>query len=167
MKLLKIFIYSVFIILIVMACASTKNNQIETSNKVSEVTFSKQDSVQLKTVNQSITDTVFLPIETGNSKIDSVIEKRLTNFKTYKKSGDNSYKITYNKISKGFDISSKIGRTENSLVKKNDSLIKTTSEIFSSKKNKVIIRYRVPSWLLLLFGIALIVIYFLARFKII
>ncbi|MFL0077023.1 hypothetical protein V3A08_07490 [Tenacibaculum maritimum] len=166
MKILKT-ILSLFVILVFAACASTKHKFVKNSNIVKDTTIIKSDSIKITTINKSIDDLIFLPVETGNKKIDSVITKRLNNFKTYKKSGNNSYKITFNKLSKGFEISSKIGQSENTLVKKIDSLKKIKSKIIIKKKDVEIIRYRIPSWLLLIFLIVLIAIYILTKLKII
>ncbi|MDB0601332.1 hypothetical protein PL373_09260 [Tenacibaculum maritimum] len=167
MKPIKIFIYSVLVFLVFIACASTQHKLVETSNIVKDTLYSKHDSVHIKTINQPINDVVFIPIETGNHKIDSVISKRFSNFKTYKKSGDNSYKIAYNKSSKGFDISSKIGQTENSLVKKLDSIKKVHRNEKKSIKTHTIIKYRIPKWFLIFFVISLISVYILSKLKVI
>lgn len=167
MKPLKIFIYSALVTLVFMACATTKHELLKTTNKQSDTITVKRDSAHIQTINQSINDMVFIPIETGDPKIDSVISKRFANFKTYKKSGDNSYKIAYNKQAKGFDFTSKIGRTKNTLVKKNDSVNKSSNKEAISNKKRIIIKYRIPSWVLLAYLVSLVVVYILSKFRII
>ena len=109
---------------------------------------------------------MFIPLETGNPKIDSVLSKRLSNFKTYKKSGNNSYKITYKKKRKGFAITSKVGGTENSLVKKNDTLKKIENKKVATKQTTVIVKYRVPFWLWIVFIILIASVYVLSKLRI-
>ncbi|CAA0214486.1 conserved hypothetical protein [Tenacibaculum maritimum] len=166
MEVLKTFknvFYSVIVILVFTACASLKHKFVETSNIEKDTIISKKDSVQVKTINQPINDVVFIPLETGVPKIDSVINKRLSNFKTYKKSGDNSYKITYNKVEKGLKISSKVGKTENTIIKKLDSFKRVNKKEKKEAKKQLIIKYRIPRWFLIFFVISLVAVYILAK----
>lgn len=166
LKALKIFLYAVLVILVFTACASTKHKLVKTSNIQKDTLIAKKERVEIKTINQPISDYVFIPLETGNLKIDSVLSKRLSNFKTYKKSGNNSYKITYKKKRKGFAITSKVGGTENSLVKKNDTLKKIENKEIATKQTTVIVKYRVPYWLWIVFIILMASVYVLSKLRI-
>ncbi len=167
LKKIKNSIYSVLVILIFTACASSKHKLVKMNTTQKDSLISKTKSISEKTINQAIDDMIFLPLETGNTKVDSVINTRLSNFKTYKKSGANSYKITYNKPSKGFYITSKIGSTENALVKKIDSLKSIQKQVVIKQVEKTIIKYRTPGWLWIVFLILIVAVYVLSKLKII
>ncbi|WP_299673253.1 hypothetical protein [uncultured Tenacibaculum sp.] len=167
MRTIKNFIFSTLVILVFTACASSKHKLVKTSQIEKDTLISKSNSIDIKTITKPIHDFVFIPIETGNVKIDSVIHKRFSNFSTYKKSGENSYKIKYNTSTKGFDITSEIAGTENSLVKKNDSLKNTQNKDVNRESEQIKIRYRLPGWLLILFLICLVAVYVLSKLRII
>jgi hypothetical protein len=158
-------VYSLALLLCT-ACASTKTKLKKTTDIQRDSVFFKRDSIQIKTINKSIHDVIFLPLETGDKKVDSVISKKLNHFKTYKKSGDNSYKITYNKTNKGFEITSKIGATENTLVQRKDSIKSSKKHSVTIENTKVIIKYRIPGWFLMVFGISILIVYLFARFRV-
>ena len=154
-------------ILLVIGCSSTKNKITATTKNDKDTLTVKSDSVKISEISKSIDDLVFLPIQTGDYKTDSVITTRLKSFKTFKRSGENSYKITYDEVNKGFVIASKIGETQSVLVKKNDSLRNINHKVIIKEEEAIITRYRTPSWVFVIFLIALIMLYILTKIKII
>lgn len=160
-------IVSILIILLLVGCSSTRNKITATTKIDKDTLIVKSDSIKISEISKSIDDLVFLPIQTGDHKIDSVITTRLKSFKTFKKSGENSYKITYDKVNKGFAIASKIGETQSVLVKKIDSLKNIKQKVIIKEEEAIITRYRTPSWVFAIFLVALIVLYILTKIKII
>lgn len=157
----------IIIALLITGCATTKRKIEKSAHTQIDSVFVKRDSVKNITINRAIKDTVFLPISTGNKKIDSIVTERLQHFKTSKKSGTNSYGIRYDKKTKGFEITSQVGQTKNVLEQKKDSIINNKKERVVKEKEEIKIKYRVPFWLWIAFLVLAGVIYIATKFKLI
>ncbi|CAL2104627.1 conserved exported hypothetical protein [Tenacibaculum sp. 190130A14a] len=167
MKPINLLIAAVLVCLVFMACASSKHRLVETTMHKKDSVHQQSRSVVSTEIHKAIDDAIFLPITTGDSLVDSVIHQKLWHFKTFKKSGQNSYTIRYNTTAKGFDITSKIAGTENSLVQKSDSIQKVTKQQAKKVEIQTIIKYRIPKWFLIFFAISLVAVYLLVKLKVI
>lgn len=152
---------------IITGCGSIKKELVKTAKIQKDTIISTHKNESIKTINQPIDDLVFLPVSAGNKRVDSLLSSLFANFKTYKKSGANSYNIEYNKKAKGFEISSKIGKTADKLIKKQDTIVKIKTKVIVKEKEVLKIRYRIPFWSWLVFILSVVGVYFLSKLKVI
>ena len=153
-------------LMIFFGCSATKSNLKTDYEKEKDTIARNVVTTQLTTINQSIDDTMFIPLATGDMYLDSLITNRFKNFRTYKKSGANSYLLKYDTKHQGLQIRSKVGQTENSLHKKIDSLSKVKSKVAIHKQEIEVVKYRIPSWFVWLYLISLAGVYTLTKLKI-
>ncbi|WP_299134559.1 hypothetical protein [uncultured Tenacibaculum sp.] len=145
-------------------CVSTKH-QIDKSILKNDSLVKSTNSDQQIRISSPINELFFLPgPKSENKKIDSLLTKMFSDFKAYKKSGTNSYGIAYNKKTKGFDIHTKIGKTEDKIIRKVDTILKI-KKVEVVKKEKII-KYRIPFKFWMFWLLSVVVVYFLARFRI-
>ena len=163
LKPLKKGLFTILILLLFTACGTTKHKHVETKNVRNDSLIQKRHSMLMTTISEAINDTVFLPIQTGDIKTDSLLSKRLSNFKTYKRSGANSYHISYNTKQSGFEIKSNIGKCENTLSKTNRRELKTTRQQTTQIHNEEITKYRIPRWLFIVWLLSLLGLYVLIK----
>lgn len=145
------------VLFLLLSCATSKKHiQKEISHKKDSV-YQSIENTTLKQVNKSIDDSIFISLSTGDFHTDSIITKRLKYFKTIKKSGDNHYEISYDNDSKGLQIMSKIGTTENSTKTRSNQEFK---DFQSSQKNEKIKENRngFSLWSTLFFILIIVVI---------
>ncbi|CAM1355843.1 hypothetical protein THALO_30207 [Tenacibaculum halocynthiae] len=159
--------YTVLVFLMIIGCGSVKRELVKTAKVEKDTLKVVHKSENIKTVNQSINDLVFLPVSAGDKKVDSLLATLFANFKTYKRSGANSYNIEYNKKAKGFEIRSKIGKTADVLIKKQDTIVKIQTKVIVKEKEVLKIRYRIPFWSWLVFIICIVGVYLLSKLKVI
>ncbi len=157
------------LLLICVSCGSTKKKLQKEIVKVKDTVFVQRDSVVIQKINQTIKDTLFVSVATGNKKIDSIITKRFKDFKTSKQSGENSYKVGYDIAKKGFRITSHVGATSNIRTHQKDSIYKNKNTLIKKEKKQHIVRNRISIgfYLSLLLIILLVIAYVLKRLKII
>jgi ATP-dependent Lon protease len=100
------------------SCSSVKKIKEENTMLKSEI--HKRDSIKSIVINQVIDDKLITPIaqsNTGNSVFDSLVNAKvdeiLSKLNTSKKSGDNSYKLIYDKLTKQLEFYSKMAQTKN------------------------------------------------------
>lgn len=159
--------FSVLLALFLFGCGTTKSKFIKLETTKNDSVYIKRDSVVSTIINQGINDTVFLPISTGSTKLDSVLVTRLAYFKTGKKSGANSYDIRFDSQAKGFKITSSIKQTQNKIERKHDSINKRKATKVRKEHKEVKTKARVPMWLFIVFMILLLMVYLLSKFNII
>jgi hypothetical protein len=99
-------------------CSSAKKYKEENILLKSEI--QKRDSLKSVIINQAIDDKLITPVvqsSTGNSVLDSLVNAKvdeiLSKLNTSKNSGDNSYKLIYDKLAKQLEFYSKIAQTKN------------------------------------------------------
>ena len=99
-------------------CSSAKKLKQETTIVKNEV--QKRDSIKNVVINQAIDDKLITPIvqsQTGNAVFDSLVNTKvdeiLSKLNTSKNSGDNSYKLIYDRLTKQLEFYAKIAQTKN------------------------------------------------------
>jgi hypothetical protein len=100
------------------SCSSAK--KIKEENTLLKSEIQKRDSIKSVVINQAIDDKLITPIaqsNTGNAVFDSLVNAKvdeiLSKLNTSKDSGDNSYKLIYDKLTKQLEFYSKIAQTKN------------------------------------------------------
>ena len=109
-------------------CSSAKKYKEE--NTLLKTEIQKRDSIKSVIINRAIDDKLITPItqsSTGNRELDSLVNAKvdeiLSKLNTSKDSGDNSYKLIYDKLAKQLEFYSKIAQTKNE-----NSTTKTTND---------------------------------------
>ena len=104
--------------LVFISCSSAKKQKQENTILKSEI--QKRDSLKSVIINQAIDDKLITPVvqsSTGNRKLDSLVNAKvdeiLSKLNTSKDSGDNSYKLIYDKLAKQLEFYSKMAQTKN------------------------------------------------------
>ena len=127
--------------LVFISCSSAKKYKEE--NTVLKNEIQKRDSLKTVVINQAIDDKLITPVvqsNTGNRELDSLVNAKvdeiLSKLNTSKDSGDNSYKLIYDKLAKQLEFYSKMALTKNE-----NTTTKTTNDktIIQIKKVPVII----------------------------
>lgn len=100
------------------SCSSAK--KIKEENTILKSEIQKRDSIKNIVINQAINDKLITPIvqsNTGNAVFDSLVNAKvdeiLSKLNTSKNSGDNSYKLIYDKLTKQLEFYAKIAQTKN------------------------------------------------------
>ena len=108
----------VLLSLVFNGCSSAKKYKQENTLLKSEI--QKRDSLKSVIINQAIDDKLITPVvqsSTGNSVLDSLVNAKvdeiLSKLNTSKNSGDNSYKLIYDKLAKQLEFYSKMAQTKN------------------------------------------------------
>ena len=104
--------------LVFISCSSAKKHKEENTLLKSEI--QKRDSLKSVIINQAIDDKLITPVvqsNTGNRALDSLVNAKvdeiLSKLNTSKNSGDNSYKLIYDKLAKQLEFYSKMAQTKN------------------------------------------------------
>jgi hypothetical protein len=104
--------------LVFISCSSAKKHKEENTLLKSEI--QKRDSLKSVIINQAIDDRLITPVvqsNTGNRALDSLVnakvDETLSKLNTSKNSGDNSYKLIYDKLAKQLEFYSKMAQTKN------------------------------------------------------
>ena len=99
-------------------CSSAK--KIKEENTIIKNEVQKKDSIKSVVVNQAIDDKLITPIaqsRTGNAVFDSLVNAKvdeiLSKLNTSKNSGDNGYKLIYDKLKKQLEFYARIAQTKN------------------------------------------------------
>jgi len=116
------------------SCSSAKKIKEENTMLKSEI--HKRDSIKNVVINQAIDDKLITPIaqsNTGNSVFDSLVNAKvdeiLSKLNTSKNSGDNSYKLIYDKLTKQLEFYAKIAQTKNENTAVKDEKAKTIIQV--------------------------------------
>lgn len=117
--------------ILITGCSSAKKMKQETTLIKSDI--QKKDSIKNTVVNQEIEDKLITPIiqsNTGNASLDSLVNAKvdeiLSKLNTSKNSGDNSYKLIYDKLKKQLEFYARIAQTQSENIavnNKNDKII--------------------------------------------
>ncbi len=150
-----LFIFIAFVMMFFSACGTRKIVTTNDSNKI-EVVKILRDSVVITRVSEPIKDTVFISLQTNNRVIDSIVNERLKNLKTVKRSGTNSVKIVYDTIYKTVKIMTSIEGTRDKETQTNlKSNLKFEEKIL---KNKETTKTKYPVWLYVATVLVLVVL---------
>jgi hypothetical protein len=124
------------------SCSSTKKMKQE--NTLLKTEIHKRDSIKSTVVNQAINDKLITPIaqsNTGNAVFDSLVNAKvdeiLSKLNTSKNSGDNSYKLIYDKLTKQLEFYAQIAQTKNESTAVKDQKTKTIIQV---KKIPVLVK---------------------------
>ena len=122
-------------------CSSAKKYKEENTLLKSEI--QKRDSIKNTIINKAIDDKLITPIvqsQTGNAVFDSLVNAKvdeiLSKLNTSKNSGDNGYKLIYDKLKKQLEFYAQIAQTKNENTKVKDEKARTIIQI---KKIPVIV----------------------------
>ncbi|NHM07619.1 hypothetical protein G4D82_10330 [Flavobacterium sp. CYK-4] len=131
MKKLMYITVLLFSCILITGCSSAKKMKQETTLIKSDI--QKKDSIKNTVVNQEIEDRLITPIiqsNTGNASLDNLVNAKvdeiLSKLNTSKNSGDNGYKLIYDKLKKQLEFYARIAQTqsENTVVNnQNDKII--------------------------------------------
>lgn len=116
-KTVSIIILFFIISVVVTSCSSAK--KITKEDTLIENVIKRSDSVRNKVVNQEINDQLITSVsqsQTGNASLDRLVNAKvdeiLSKLNTSKNSGDNSYRLIYDKIKKQLEFNAKIAQTQ-------------------------------------------------------
>lgn len=123
-------------------CSSVK--KIKEENTLLKSEIQKRDSIKNTVINQQIDDKLVTPVmqsNTGNVVFDSLVNAKvdeiLSKLNTSKNSGDNSYKLIYDKLTKQLEFYAQIAQTKNESIAVKDQKTKT---IIHVKKIPVVVK---------------------------
>ena len=108
----------VILSLVFNGCSSARKYKQENTLLKSEI--QKKDSIKSVIINHAIDDKLITPVvqsSTGNHVLDSLVNAKvdeiLSKLNTSKNSGDNSYKLIYDKLAKQLEFYLKMAQTKN------------------------------------------------------
>lgn len=120
--------------LVFISCSSARKYKQENTLLKNEI--QKRDSIKSTVINQAIDDKLITPViqsNTGNAVLDSLVNAKvdeiLSKLNTSKNSGDNSYKLIYDKLAKQLEFYSKMAQTKNEKTTTKTSNDKTIIQI--------------------------------------
>ena len=150
------------------SCSSAK--KLKQENTLLKNEIQKRDSIKNTVINQAIDDKLVIPIvqsQTGNAVFDSLVNTKvdeiLSKLNTAKKSGDNSYKLIYDKIKKQLEFYAQISQTKNENTAVKDEKVKTIIQV---KKIPVVVEKPLSKLEKFLMGLGILAILYIG-FKIV
>jgi hypothetical protein len=165
-KLIQLLIL-IFCILLT-GCSSIKKLKEENTLLKSEI--QKRDSIKNTVINQAIDDKLITPIvqsQTGNSVFDSMVNAKvdeiLSKLNTSKNSGDNNYKLIYDKLKKQLEFYVQIAQTQNENTAVKNEKAKTIIQV---KKIPVVVEKPLSKLEKFIMGLGILVLLYIG-FKII
>ncbi|MCK6608883.1 MAG: hypothetical protein L6Q46_11395 [Flavobacterium sp.] len=130
----------------------------------------KRDSIKNTIINKAVDDKLITPIvqsQTGNVVFDSLVNAKvdeiLSKLNTAKNSGDNGYKLIYDKLKKQLEFYVRIAQTQNENTSVKNQKIKT---IFQVKKIPVVVEKPLSKLEKFLIGLGILAILYIG-FKIV
>jgi hypothetical protein len=117
-KIIQIITLLFIISLVVTSCSSVK--KITKEDTLIENEIQRSDSIKNTVVNKEINDQLITSVaqsHTGNASLDSLVNAKvdeiLSKLNTSKNSGDNSYRLIYDKFKKQLEFNARIAKTQN------------------------------------------------------
>lgn len=114
----KTFAYFILALLLLTSCNATKKLQNENTTVKTEL--HKNDSIKTVVISSEIKDQLITPVvqsNSGNRVLDSLVNAKvdeiLSKLNTQKLSGDNSYSLYYDKLTKQLEFYAKIAQSKN------------------------------------------------------
>lgn len=133
-KLIHYITLFIIFIMVFTSCSSVK--KLKQENTLLKNEIQKRDSIKSTVINQAIDDKLITPIaqsQTGNVVFDSLVNAKvdeiLSKLNTTKNSGDNSYKLIYDKLKKQLEFYAQIAQTKNENTKVKNEKVKTIIQI--------------------------------------
>lgn len=161
---------SLFIIssLVFTSCSSAKKLKQENILLKSEI--QKRDSIKKTVINKAVDDKLITPIvqsQTGNAVLDSLVNAKvdeiLSKLNTAKNSGDNGYKLIYDKLKKQLEFYVRIAQTQNENMAVKNEKVKTIIQV---KKIPVLVKKPLSKLENFLIGLGILAILYIG-FKIV
>lgn len=150
------------------SCSSAK--KLKQENTLLKNEIQKRDSIKSTVINQAIDDKLVTSIvqsQTGNAVFDSLVNNKvdeiLSKLNTAKSSGDNSYKLIYDKLKKQLEFYVQIAQTKNENTAVKDEKVKTIIQV---KKIPVLVEKPLSKLEKFLMGLGILVLLYIA-FKIV
>lgn len=150
------------------SCSSAK--KLKQENTLLKNEIQKRDSIKNTVINQAIDDKLITPIaqsQTGNAVFDSLVNAKvdeiLSKLNTVKNSGDNSYKLIYDKLKKQLEFYVRIAQTQNENTAVKKEKIKTIIQV---KKIPVVVKKPLSKLEKFLMGFGLLALLYIG-FKIV
>lgn len=159
-KVLKIMILSLSACFMFFGCASLKKTRQEQTTFKSEI--QKRDSIKSVVISKAIKDSLITPIvqsSTGNVVFDSLVNAKvdeiLSKLNTSKSSGDNGYRLLYDKFKKQLEFYAKVAQSqdEKTAVKEQNQKI-----VIQEKKIPVVTEKPLAKWQKILMGLGVLLL---------
>lgn len=154
--------------MVLTSCSSAK--KLKQENTLLKNEIQKKDSIKSTVINQAINDKLITPItqsQTGNAVFDSLVNAKvdeiLSKLNTAKNSGDNSYKLIYDKLKKQLEFYAQIAQTKNENTAVKDEKVKTIIQV---KKIPVVVEKPLSKLEKFLMGLGILAILYIG-FKIV
>lgn len=145
------------------SCSSAKKMKQENILLKSEI--QKRDSIKNTVINKAIEDKLITPItqsQTGNVVFDSLVNAKvdeiLSKLNTAKNSGDNSYKLIYDKLKKQLEFYAQIAQTKNENTAVKNEKVKTIIQV---KKIPVVVKKPLSKLEKFLMGLGILAIVYI------
>jgi hypothetical protein len=149
--------------LVFTSCSSAKKIRQENTLLKSEI--QKRDSIKNTVINQAIDDKLITPIvqsQTGNVVFDSLVNAKvdeiLSKLNTSKNSGDNNYKLIYDKFKKQLEFYAQIAQTKNENTAVKNEKVKTIIQV---KKIPVVVKKPLSKLEKFLMGLGILAIVYI------
>lgn len=133
-KLIYYIILFVISSIVFTSCSSAK--KLKQENTLLKNEIQKRDSIKNTVINRAIDDKLVTPItqsQTGNVVFDSLVNAKvdeiLSKLNTSKNSGDNSYKLIYDKLKKQLEFYAQIAQTKNENTAVKNEKVKTIIQV--------------------------------------
>jgi hypothetical protein len=114
----KTFAYFILLLILLTSCSSNKKLQSELALLKTEI--QKNDSLKTVVISSEIKDQLITPVvqsNSGNRVLDSLVNTKvdeiLSKLNTQKLSGDNSYSLYYDKLTKQLEFYAKLAQSKN------------------------------------------------------
>lgn len=154
--------------IVLTGCSSSK--KLKEENILLKNEIQKRDSIKSTIINQAIDDKLITPIaqsQTGNAVFDSLVNAKvdeiLSKLNTAKNSGDNNYKLIYDKLKKQLEFYAQIAQTKNENTAVKDEKVKTIIQI---KKIPVVVEKPLSKLKKFLMGLGILALLYIG-FKIV
>ena len=159
----KTFAYFFLALLLLTSCNATKKLQSENTTVKTEI--QKNDSIKTVVVSREIKDQLITPVvqsNSGNRVLDSLVNAKvdeiLSKLNTQKLSGDNSYSLTYDKLTKQLEFFAKIAQSKNESLEVKKEKSNTSVQI---KKVPVLVKRPLTKLEKFLIGIGILTLLFI------
>ncbi|CCG53569.1 Hypothetical lipoprotein precursor [Flavobacterium indicum GPTSA100-9 = DSM 17447] len=167
-KLIYYIILFVISSMVFTSCSSAK--KLKQENTLLKNEIQKRDSIKNTVINRAIDDKLVTPItqsQTGNIVFDSLVNAKvdeiLSKLNTSKKSGDNSYKLIYDKLKKQLEFYAQIAQTKNENTAVKNEKVKTIIQV---KKIPIAVEKNLSKLEKFLMGLGILALFYIG-FKIV
>lgn len=159
----KTFAYFFLALLLLTSCSSAKKLQSE--NTLLKTEIQKNDSIKTVVISSEIKDQLITPVvqsNSGNRVLDSLVNAKvdeiLSKLNTQKLSGDNSYSLYYDKLTKQLEFYAKLAQSKNESLEVKKEKSNTSVQI---KKIPVLVKRPLTKLEKFLIGIGILSLLFI------